>query len=251
MLRGVSNSMPVDALSHVVARRFSCRRVAVEIIVAIAISGFGCGGSSPAAPTTTTTTTGAQSFSVTCFATLLVGQTLDCTAVGFPNGVLTNVNTGATFTSSDPTIASFGLFGLLTGHAAGQVTVTASYGGQSASSAPVSVQFIDVVQVNAALGPDATIAGSAMFTGLIGFYGVASADSGQLSLVITDQNNSVIGTSNQTVARGGNTFAINTTITIPLGTTQVCRKMVLQIGTSTLVAIPSAGLVPCSAVMGG
>ena len=234
--------MGADLLSHIVARRF--RRWRGAIATAIVISGAGCGGPSPVTPTPST---GGQKFTVTCFPTLLVGQTLDCTAAAsLIDGSVHNVNAAATttWTSSDPTIASLELFGLLTGHAAGQVTVTASYEGQSASSAPISVQFIDTVHVDSSLGP--SIAGSSVFTGLEGFYAVASADSGELSLVITDQNNTVINTTTKTVAQGGDSFTMTTTFTIPSGTTQVCQKMVLQIGTSTFVAVPSAGLMACA-----
>jgi hypothetical protein len=91
-------------------------------------------------------------------------------------------------------------------------------------------------------------AGSTVLMQLGGFYGVASADSGQLSLVITDQNNAVIATSTKAVSRGGDSFAMSSTFTVPLGTTQVCRKMVLEIGTATLTAVPSADLLPCISV---
>jgi hypothetical protein len=104
------------------------------------------------------------------------------------------------------------------------------------------------VQVDSSLATSVFFVGSTVLMQLGGFYGVASADSGQLSLVITDQNNAVIATSTKTVTRGGDPFVMASTFTVPPGTTQVCRKVVLQIGTATLTAIPSADLRPCISV---
>jgi hypothetical protein len=104
---------------------------------------------------------------------------------------------------------------------------------------------------------DALTASSAAFGGtfkvgttatmwLQGGYGVASADSGRLTLVITDQAGAVVSTSApQTVPRGGDRYLISTTFTLPPGTTRVCRTGVLQIGSATLTVVPVVSLVPC------
>jgi hypothetical protein len=107
------------------------------------------------------------------------------------------------------------------------------------------------VQVESSAATLGIIAGTTATMQLGGFYGVSSADSGQLSMVITDQNNTVISTSTKTVPHGGDSFAMSSTFTVPLGTKQACRQMVLEIGTAILTAIPSADLQPCIAVLGG
>ncbi len=81
---------------------------------------------------------------------------------------------------------------------------------------------------------------------LVGYYGVASADNGQISLVITDQTGTVVSTSTpMTVPKGGNFFDVSSTFTIPPNTTQVCRVAVLQIGATSLTADGGSGLRPC------
>jgi hypothetical protein len=196
----------------------------------------GCGSSSPAA-----TAPSGKGLAVVCPSPLLAGQTVSCHATSAATAIL-----GATWSTSDPTIASVVTFGgLLTGHGDGQVTVTATYAGQSGSSAPVSVQLVDVVEVVVSGGDEGVVVGRTMLMQLGGYYGVASADSGQLSFVITDQNNAVISTSTTAVTRGGDRFVMQNIFTVSPGTTQICRKMVLQIGSATLTAIPSAGLRPC------
>jgi hypothetical protein len=80
----------------------------------------------------------------------------------------------------------------------------------------------------------------------IGFYGVASADSGQLSVEITDQDGKLItaGTP-RTVSKGGDSYVQSTTFVIPSSATTVCRTAVLQIGAARLTAVGSASLFPC------
>jgi hypothetical protein len=85
---------------------------------------------------------------------------------------------------------------------------------------------------------------------LQGFYGVASADSGRLTLVITDQAGATISTSAPlTVPHGGARFLLSTSFTLSAGTTRVCRTGVLQIGSTTLTAVPDVSLMPCVAVL--
>ena len=183
-----------------------------------------------------------SSFGVVCVpSSLLVGQT------GFCYALVTGTETGlpATWTSSDPSIASFGPSGSLKGRSAGQVTATATYEGRS-ESASVPVRAEDVVRVLSASYQGIFQAGSTVNMIITGFYGVASAESGQLNLVVTDQNDVQVSASAvQTVARGGDSFAILHTLTIPVGTTRICRTAVLQIGSVTLTATGPPELLPC------
>jgi hypothetical protein len=86
---------------------------------------------------------------------------------------------------------------------------------------------------------------------LQGFYGVASADSGFLTLVVTDQNGATVSTTQPKLeTKGGDSFVLSTTFTIPVGATMVCRAAVLQIGSLTLTETGDASLFPCLTVTG-
>ncbi len=182
---------------------------------------------------------GGPSFDVVCPATLFVGQTSSCFAL--IKGTQTGLD--ATWTSSDPTIASFGPIGSLKGRSAGQIVATSTYQGKS-ESASVSVRAQDVLQISGSALQGLFKAGNTAMMGVVGFYGVASADSGQLNLVITDQNGATVSASDsQIVPKGGDSFVINHTFTIPVGTTRVCRTAVLRIGSVTLTAAGTT--IPC------
>ncbi len=174
-------------------------------------------------------------------ATLFVGQT------GFCYALVTGTQTGlaATWTSSDPSIASFGPAGSLKGRSAGQIAATGTYQGR-AESASVLVQAEDVLRVSAGGYQGFFRVGSTLTIYVAGFYGVASADSGLLNLVVTDQNDAVVSASEpQIVAKGGDTLVIFHTLTIPVGTTRLCRTAVLQIGAVTLTSTGPSSIFPC------
>jgi hypothetical protein len=151
--------------------------------------------------------------------------------------------------SSDPNIASSQGVGLFLGKSEGHATVTATYSGQNAS-ALLTVHLQDVLRATAAASQGSFRVGSTATLWLQGFYGVASADSGTLTLVVTDQTGATVSTSAPlTVPRGGDRYLISTTFTLQPGTTRVCRTGVLQIGLTTLTVVPDASLVPCFDVM--
>lgn len=108
----------------------------------------------------------------------------------------------------------------------------------------------DVLRATAAAYQGSFKLGTSATLWLQGFYGVASADSGTLTLVITDQTDATVSTSAPlTVPHGGDRYLISTTFTLPPGTTRVCRTGVLQIGSTTLTVVPDVSLMPCFAVM--
>lgn len=74
---------------------------------------------------------------------------------------------------------------------------------------------------------------------LQGYYSVASADTGQLRLQISDQNGPLGGTAPQTVFRGGDFFGLSATFVIPEESTEVCRTAILEVG-SVRIAEPSS-----------
>ena len=202
-----------------------------------------CGGGVPTAPSAPSPGT---RLALTCSApTLLAGDFVVCMVTA----ASVNVSTAAVWTSSDPNIATSQGIGLFVGKSEGQATLTATYSGQSVS-APLTVHLQDVLRATAAAYQGSFKVGTTATLWLQGFYGVASADSGTLTLVITDQTGATVSTSAPlTVPHGGDRYLISTTFTLPPGTTRVCRTGVLQIGSTTLTVVPDVSLVPCLAVM--
>jgi hypothetical protein len=177
--------------------------------------------------------------------TLLAGDFVVCIATA----ASVNVSTTAVWTSSDPNIAASQGIGLFMGKSEGQTTATATYSGQSAS-APLTVHLQDVLRATAAASQGSFRVGSPVTLWLQGFYGVASADSGTLSLVVTDQTGATVSTSAPLlVPRGGDRYLISTTFTLLPATVRICRTGVLQIAATTLTVVPDGALVPCFAVM--
>jgi hypothetical protein len=176
--------------------------------------------------------------------TVLAGETVVCLLRA--NSV--NVGLTAVWTSSAPSVATSEGVGLFVAKSGGQTTLTATYSGQSLS-APLTVHLQDVLTASAAAIGGTFKVGSTATMWLQGGYGVSSADSGTLTLVVTDQTGATISTSApQTLPRGGDRYLISTTFTLPPGTTRVCRMGVLQIGSATLTVVPDVSLVPCVAV---
>ena len=204
-----------------------------------------CGGGVPTAPSAPSPGT---RLALTCDApTLLAGDFVVCKATV----ALVNVglSTSAVWTSSDPNIATSLGVGLFMGKSDGQATLTVTYSGQSVS-APLTVHLQDVLRAEAAAYGGTFKVGTTATLWLQGFYGVASADSGTLTLVVTDQTGATVSTSEPlTVPHGADRYLISTAFTLPPGTTSVCRTGVLQIGSTTLTVVPHLSLVPCFAVM--
>jgi len=180
------------------------------------------------------------SVTVTCPLQLLVGQSLFCGGIAnLAGGGRADVFTDGVWTSSDANIATAAVLGLIKGRSGGQVTISTVYRGVR-GSAEVTVSHQDVLQcANAVAHQGDFKTGLTVTMFLQGFYGVESASSGQLSLQVTDQNGAAVATNSPlTVARGGDSFVISSTFTIPVGATQVCRTAFLQIGATTLSSVP-------------
>ena len=215
------------------------RRIAA--LSAVVLMASACGGRVPTEPGVSPGT----SLAMTCSApTLLAGDFVVCLATA----ASVNVSPTAVWTSSDPNIAVSQGVGLFMGKSEGQATLTATYSGQSVS-ALATVHLQDVLRATAAAFQGTFKVGTTATLWLQGFYGVASADSGTLTLVMTDQAGATVGTSAPlTVQRGGDRYLISATIALPPGTTRVCRTGVLQIGSTTLTVVPDVSLVPCFTV---
>jgi hypothetical protein len=113
-------------------------------------------------------------------------------------------------------------------------------------TAPLTVHLQDVLRATASASQGTFRVGTIATLWLQGFYGVASADSGTLTLVITDQAGAIVSTSAPlAVPRGGDRYLLSTTFTLAPGTTRVCRAGMLVIGATRLTVVPDASLVPC------
>lgn len=213
----------------------------IAALSAAVLMASSCGGQVPTAPVPE------ARLALTCSApTILAGDSVVCRAT--LASVNVGLSTSAVWTSSDPNVATSLGIGLFMGKSDGQATLTATYAGQSAS-APLTVHLEDVLRGTAAAYSGTFRVGTTATMWLQGFYGVASADSGTLTLVITDQAGATVSTSTPLIVpRGGDKYLMSTTFTLPPGTTRVCRTGVLQIGSITLTLVPDAALVPCLAV---
>ena len=210
-------------------------------VSAALLTASACGGSVPTGPSPET------SLALTCSApTILAGDTVVCRAT--LDSVNVGVNPSAVWTSSDPNIATSLGIGLFVGKLDGRATLTVTYSGQTVS-APLTVNLQDVLRVTASTSQGSFRVDTTATMWLQGFYGVASADSGTLTLVIADQTGATVSTSAPLVVpRGGDRYLISSTFTLPPDTTQVCRTAVLRIGSITLRVVPDVSLAPCVTV---
>jgi hypothetical protein len=124
--------------------------------------------------------------------------------------------------------------GLSTGKSAGEATVTAFYQGRQAA-AVVVVTEEDALRISsgqASQGPFTP--GSTVTLWLQGYYSVASAATGRLSLKISDQTGTITTTAPLTVAKGGDLFLLSSTFVVPDASEEVCRTAVLEVGAVTI-----------------
>jgi hypothetical protein len=76
--------------------------------------------------------------------------------------------------------------------------------------------------------------GSTVTMWLQGYYSVASAPTGRLSLKISDQTGTITTTVPLTVAKGGDFFLLSSTFVVPDTSVEVCRTAVLEVGAVTI-----------------
>jgi len=214
----------------------------IGTVCAVLSMASACGG----VPTTPSSPSSGTALTLSCSKpTLLAGDIVVCIA----RAASVNVSTAAVWASSDASIATSEGIGIFVGKSEGQATLTATYDGNSAS-AKLTVNLEDVLRATASSDQGPFRVGATASMWLQGFYGVASAESGRLTLVIADQDGATLSTSEPlTVPRGGDRYLLKATFALPPGTTRVCRTGVLQIGSTTLTVVPDASLAPCIAVM--
>lgn len=173
---------------------------------------------------------------VSCSSPLLIGQRSPCLAVATMRSG--NTDPLATFragwSSSHPDVASIEANGVVTGRSAGSAVLLAFYGGRE-GRATSEVIAVDAVRVEAAADQGEFRRGSTVTMHMQGYYSIASADSGRLSLQISDQNGVFTGSAPMTVARGGAFFLLSSTFVVPERSTEVCRTVLLQVGSTSIV----------------
>lgn len=126
--------------------RAASRAMALTVVVAVALIGSACGGSD-ASPTSPSTSGGGQSATVTSItlgvpAATQVGGTLQVAAFAqYSNLTAGDITRSATWSSSNTQIATLTSLGGLPAFQilrAGTVTITAAFGGRSASQTVVA-----------------------------------------------------------------------------------------------------------------
>ena len=92
----------------------------------------------------------------------------------------------------------------------------------------------DALRIKAAAEQGDFRPGTTVTMWLQGYYSVASAETGRLSLRITDQTGTITTTTPATVAKGGDFFLLSTTFVVPQTSAQVCRTAILEVASVTI-----------------
>lgn len=116
--------------------------------------------------------------------------------------------------------------------------IAARYGGLEGNTVPVLVVAQDALRVQAAVDHGDFRRGSTVTMSLFGHYSVVSADTGRLSLMISDQEGPITTTIPSTVNKGGTSFFLSSSFAVPERSEQVCRTAVLEVG-SVRIAEPT------------
>jgi len=172
---------------------------------------------------------------VTCQGTLLIGEREPCVALAsYSSGRLPVVSFESTWSTSRPDVVTIDNLGLSTGKAGGEATIAAVYQGRQAT-AVIVVTEEDALHISSGQGEQGTFTpGSTVTMWLQGYYSVASAAGGKLSLRISDQNGTVATTIPLGVHRGGDFFLLSSTFVVPDTSVEVCRTAILEVGTVTI-----------------
>jgi hypothetical protein len=182
---------------------------------------------------------------VTCPASLLIGERAPCLAQArLRSGQAPVVSFDATWSSTRPDVVAVDSLGVVNGRSAGQAVVTASYRGRDTAVA-LAVKAEDGLRISSGQAHQGDFTpGSTVTMWLQGYYSVASAETGRLSLTISDQAGTITRTPPLTVAKGGDFFLLSSTFVVPQGSVQVCRTAILEVGPAT-IAEPSASDLWC------
>jgi hypothetical protein len=171
------------------------------------------------------------SIEVSCPGSLLIGQKGPCTAVAhLRSGRAPIVSFEATWSSTQPEIVAVDALGVVNGRSAGQASVSAAYGGRQAA-ATLDVIAEDGIRIDSGQAHQGDFTpGSTVTLWLQGWYSVVSADTGRLSLRISDQTGTITATAPMPVSKGGDFFLMSSTFVVPPDSVEVCRTAVLEVG---------------------
>ena len=209
------------------------------LILISALGVTACGGAGDAPTSPGGSTPGGSdilALDISCPPSLLIGQKAPCLAVArLRSGQTPVVSFDATWTSTLPEVVAVDTLGVVHGRSAGQATVSVSYGGRQ-SSAGVAVTEEDALRIASGQAHQGEFRpGSTVTMWLQGYYSVASAPTGRLSLRIIDQARLITTTVPLTVAKGGDFFLLSATFVVPPDSVEVCRSAVLEVGLTTIV----------------
>jgi hypothetical protein len=171
-----------------------------------------------------------------CPDSLLIGQKGPCIAVAhLRSGRAPIVSFEAAWSSAQPEIVSVDALGTVNRRSAGQASVTALYYGQQASAMLIVIAE-DAVRIDSGQAHQGDFTpGSTVTMWLQGYYSVASANTAQLSLRISDQSGTtIVTTAPMTVVKGGDFFLLSSTFVVPRDSAEVCRTAVLAVGSVTI-----------------
>jgi hypothetical protein len=210
---------------------------ACSVLASVAILGMAaCGGNGATTPSPTSVAGDRLlAFTTSCHAALLIGERAPCVAVAsYASGQQPVVSFDSTWSSSRPDVVAVDNLGTSTGKSAGQATVTASYQGRQAT-AVIVVTEEDALRIDSGQADQGVFTpGSTVTMWLQGYYSVASAATGRLHLMITDQTGIITTTAPLTVAKGGDFFLLSSTFVVPDTSVEVCRTAVLEVGVVTI-----------------
>jgi hypothetical protein len=208
----------------------------VALVTVIATLGATACENSSTVPTTlgsggTVNPSDVLSIEVTCPGSLLIGQRGPCLAQArLRSGQTPVVSFDAAWTSTRPEVVTVDALGVVNGRSAGQASIAAAYGGRQAAATLVVIAE-DALRIDSGQAHQGDFTpGSTVTMWLQGYYSVVSADTGRLSLRISDQAGTITTTSPMTVARGGDFFLLSSTFVVPRDSIEVCRTAILEVG---------------------
>lgn len=210
------------------------------LLVSLAVA---CSGSST--PTSPSGPGGSEviGLDVSCPATLLLGQQGPCVAVArLESGQPSAVSPSAVWSSSRPEVVAVDAIGTVQGRSAGQAVISARYRGREGNTVSILVVVQDALRVQAALDHGDFRRGSTVTMSLLGHYSIESAETGRLSLMISDQDGPITTTSPSMVDKGGSSFFLSSSFVVPQRSEQVCRTAILEVGSITVTEPTSHAL---------
>jgi hypothetical protein len=209
----------------------------VAIITAMLGAASCTGGAAPTSPSGDATTGGSDvvALEVSCPVSLLIGQRGPCIAVArLRSGATPLVSFDAAWSSTRPEVVAVDTTGVVIGRSAGQAEVSASYRGRQ-KAATLVVTAEDALRIDSGQAQQGDFTpGSVVTLWLQGYYSVATAETGRLSLRISDQTGTITTTAPSTVAKGGGFFLLSSTFVVPEASVEVCRTAVLTVGPVTI-----------------